>query len=253
MTSALEPTRPIAWDALDASGLAPEKRAIVGATWRERARQEHLAVGAFALLARELAEEGCDSIVLALVTKAAWDEVRHETICRKMAAALLGEREIPARWRGVPNPPSHADPRTRTLLHMVEMCCLSETLTGVHFSEMLARASNPVAHDAVAALLEDEIDHGRAGWAYLGARKRDGALEGLAGALPALLDRTVGRALVPREGGDDDPAMEAFGFLGNEASRAMIVRALHDVVLPGFETVGVDLAAARAHVAERGW
>ena len=199
MTSALEPTRPIAWDALDASGLAPEKRAIVGATWRERARQEHLAVGAFALLARELAEEGCDSIVLALVTKAAWDEVRHETICRKLGAALLGEREIPARWRGVPNPPSHADPRTRTLLHMVEMCCLSETLTGVHFSEMLARASNPVAHDAVAALLEDEIDHGRAGWAYVGARKRDGALDGLAGALPALLDRTVGRALVARD------------------------------------------------------
>jgi hypothetical protein len=255
VTRALELPRAVAWEDLDASALDPASRKVVGETWRERARQEHLAVGAFALLARELAEEGCDSIVLALVTKAAWDEVRHEVVCRKMAVGLLGDGAVPPRWRGVPKVPAHdgVAGKTRVLLHMVEMCCLSETITGVFFTEMLARATNPVARAAIASLLEDELDHGRVGWAYLGERKRDGALDGLAEALPAMLDRTIGRALAPREGGREDPAMEAFGFLGNDTSRAMILRALHDVILPGFETVGVDTGAAVGMVRERGW
>jgi len=239
--SALEQGRPIAWSELDASGLAPERRAVVAATWKDRARQEHLAVGAFSLVAQELAAIGADPIVLALATKAAWDEVRHTDICRRMALALGAE--VPSAWRGVPKVPMHgdADPKTRTLLHVVEMCCLSETLTGVYFTEMQKRATNPIARAVVASLLEDELDHGRLGWAYLAARKRDGTLEGLEGALPQMIERTIGRAKTPREGGDDDPAMEAFGFLGNRATRETIDRALHEVIEPGFAELGVKI------------
>ncbi len=237
--SALDPSRPIAWGELDASGLAERARGVVAATWKERARQEHLAVGAFSLVAQELAAEGCDPIVLALATKAAWDEVRHTDICRKMAHALGAG--VPAAYRGLPKLPMHAgaDARTRVLLHVVEMCCLSETLTGVYFTEMHKRATNPIVRAVVASLLEDELDHGRLGWAYLAARKRDGTLEGLEPALPAMFDRTVTRALAPRDGGDDDPAIEAFGFLGNAASRETIERAVAEVIKPGFAALGV--------------
>jgi hypothetical protein len=45
------------------------------------------------------------------------------------------------------------------------MCCLSETITGVYFTEMVGRATQPTARAALESSLEDEIDHGRIGCA----------------------------------------------------------------------------------------
>jgi hypothetical protein len=249
--------RTIAWGALGAEALGPEGRRIVGATWLGRMKQEHLAVGAFALLARELAGQGCDSVVLSLVTRASCDEVRHAEICRRFAVALLGPEAVPASFRGLPKVPMHpgAAPEDRVLYHVVEMCCMSETLTGVYFTEMLARTTDAVAREAIESLLEDEIDHGRVGWAYLGARVRDGATRGLAEALPAMLTRTFAGVLGAKEAatGEDDPKLETCGYLGPRAGADVYRRALRDVILPGFEGLGVDLGPARKLVRERRW
>ncbi len=248
--------RALDWDALDVSRLGAAGRRTVGATWLERTRQEHLAVGAFSLLARELAEVGCDSVVLSLVTRAACDEVRHAEICRRFALALLGPRQVPARFKGLPKVPMHAGatPEARALLHVVEMCCLSETITGVYFTEMLARATDPVAREAIESLLEDEIDHGRVGWAYLAARARDRSTEGLAEALPAMLTRTLRGVLGAKlPAHDDDATLETCGYLGARAAVEVYGRAVRDVILPGFETLRVDVGPARALLAERGW
>jgi len=186
--------RVVDWTALKEGALTLPKaeRAVVGGTWRERMRQEHLAVGAFSLLTQELAEQGCDAAVLSLVARAVADEVRHTKVCGQSAVAMLGPSAVPKAWRGLPTVPPHdgLDARTRVLLHMVEMCCLSETLTGVFFTEMIARASNTAARTVVESLLEEEIDHGRVGWAYLATRRE--SLGGLAEALPSMLDRTFG-------------------------------------------------------------
>jgi len=249
--------RPIAWEHLNAGALGDRGRAQVGATWRERRKQEHLAVGAFALLARELAEEGCDPIVLSVVTRASSDEVRHTEICRRFAVALLGADHVPSNVRGLPKVPMHdrARPTDRVLFHLVEMCCLSETLTGVYLTEMLARTTDPVARVAVESLLEDEIDHGRVGWAYLADRSRERSLNGLAEALPAMLDRTFRRVLnaAAYARSDKEEKLESCGYLGARAEGEACTRALRDVILPGFEMVGVDLGPARNLVRERGW
>jgi len=254
---ALGERRPIPWDALDASHLDARQRAVVGMSWRSRYEQEHLAVGAFAIIARELAEEGCDPVVLALAARAAWDEVRHADICRRLAVALLGETDVPPRFRGTPRVPEHPDvtPSDRVLLHVVEMACLSETMTGVFFTEMAARTTDPAARVAVESLLEDEIDHGRLGWAYLAERARDGTHGVVVTALPAMLDRTVGSILAPakRTKKRDDAALESLGYLGSLASAAVYARALEGVIFPGFEATRVDLGPARAHALARGW
>jgi len=134
--------RDIAWaqlavDAADGKGAL----AKVAEQWDHRARQEHLAVGAFSRIAHELAEDGCESVVLSLVTRAANDEVRHAETCARMAACLSGQEFRPVRYRGVPRVPMHEgkDESTRVLLHVTEMCCLNETFTGFCFTEMLAR------------------------------------------------------------------------------------------------------------------
>jgi hypothetical protein len=249
--------RAIGWEALDASSLDPQAKRVVGETWRERMRQEHLAVGAFSVLAWELAAEGADTEVLSLVTRAAADEVRHADLCRRMAARFLGDDAVPARFRGVPRLPRHAgkDRATRVLLHVVEMCCVSETITGVYFTEMVKRATFAPARAVVESLLEDEIDHGRAGWAYLAARASAKATWGLPEALPDILARVVGptldRAALRKE--PDDEAKEAFGYLGLDTGARVVRRALKDVILPGFDLLGVDTAPARATSRERGW
>lgn len=236
--------RAIPWDEIDHRTLDARRRRTLGEAWLARARQEHLAVGAFARIAHALAEEGCEPVVLELVARAAADEVRHAELCARYAAAWLGEGAVPRRFRGVPKIPEHpdADPATRVLLHVVEMCCFSETFTGVYLGEMHARATESVARALLESLLEDEIDHGRAGWAYVAERARDGRLGGLAEALPALVARTTAGVL-GASAEDDDPALEAHGWLGRTAAAAVYRRALSEVILPGFEAVGLDVTS----------
>jgi hypothetical protein len=213
-------------------------------------KQEHLAVGAFALLTQELAQVGCEPVVLSLIARAAADEIRHAEVCRQMAMALLGGAAVPARYRGLPKIPAQKEtsPADRALLHVVEMCCLSESITAVYFTEMISRASHPVAKAAVESLLEDEIDHSRVGWAYLASRASAKTTTGLAEAMPAMLERTVGRAIAELGVTDDqdDPAMEAFGYLSNTTGARVVRQAFRDVILPGVEQLGVDTGPARA-------
>ncbi|HVY49192.1 MAG TPA: hypothetical protein VHB21_25050, partial [Minicystis sp.] len=146
--------RRIAWDAL-ADVPAGDVRAFAGAEWLERMKQEHLAVGAFSRMAVELAEEGCDDVGLVLVARAAADEVRHAEVCRNVAVKLLDAGAVPRRLRGVPRIPEHpsAAPADRALYHVVEMCCLSETVTGVWFTEAIARATHPTMRAVLESLL----------------------------------------------------------------------------------------------------
>jgi len=143
----------------------------------------------------------------------------------------------------------------RVLFHVVEMCCMSETLTGVYFTEMLARSTDLVAREAIESLLEDEIDHGRVGWAYLAARSRDGTLGGLAEALPAMLSRTFRGVLGSRKAAsdEDDPRLETCGYLGARVGADVYRRALRDVIVPGLEQLGVELRPSRALLQERHW
>lgn len=249
--------REIPWDAPDDRPLSPEARLLVGDAWRSRMTQEHLAVGAFSLLAVELAQVGCDSVVLALIARAAADEVRHADVCRRLAIRHLGEAAVPARLRGVPGFAPHpgCSPGERALLHVVEMCCLNETFTGAYFTEMLERTTQPTARAAVESLLEDEIDHGRVGWAYLAAARRDGHAGVLDAALPALLIETV-KPVIDEAAAypdDDDPQTEAHAHLGTRAAGVIYRRTLARVILPGFEALGVDTRPARALCEREGW
>jgi hypothetical protein len=225
--------------------------------------QEFLAVGAFATLIHELAEEGCEPVILQILTRASSDEVRHAEICRRMAEGILGI-DIPTRWKGVPSIPKHAtaEPSTRVLLHVVEMCCFSETFTGVFLTEMLSRLasssssrSSSSPRMAVESLLEDEIDHGRVGWGYLASRAQAKELDGLAEALPRILERTMGGVMAAAEKNPepDDAAMEAVGYLGLSASAALFRRTLGEVILPGLDECGVQAAPLKGWARERGW
>jgi hypothetical protein len=249
--------REIPWDAPIVPALDAEGSKRVGEAWRSRMEQEHLAVGAFSRLALDLAEVGCDSVVLALVTRAAADEVRHADLCRRVAVRHLGEDAVPARLRGLAGFASRPGLASAddVLLRVVEMCCLSETFTGAYFTEMIERTGHPMARAAVESLLEDEIDHGRVGWAYLAQVKRDGGGAALDRALPELLVATVKPVFdeavqYPEK---DDPRLEAHAYLSTAAARTIYARTLGDVILPGFDALGVATEKARSMARAEGW
>jgi hypothetical protein len=250
--------RAIPWDDQSAIDLDRGRRRVVGNSWLARMKQEHLAVGAFSLLAQELARVGCEPVVLALITRAAADEVRHADVCKRLAQGLLGIDAVPSRFKGVPKVPQHeqAPARDCALLHVVEMCCINETNTGVFLTEMFNRASQTTARAAVESLLEDEIDHGHVGWAHLTACCREGwGQRVLHEALPALLSRTLGPVfnVARRHPEKDDREMEAHGYLGRNTAAALHADTLKNVLLPGFESFGIDTTEARALARSERW
>ncbi len=252
--------RPLRWESapVDAiRALSAPKRGRIGAAWRWRMQQEHAAVGHFCSLAQDLVTTGAEAVVLALVTRAASDEVRHFAICRDYAALFL-DGALPERLATTtPRLPwSELPVRERALLEMVETCCISETLTGLYFTEMHARTTDPFARTLVESLLEDEIHHGRMGWTHLTNACREGwGAAVVEPRLVQLLDRGVGEVLrLSAERRErDDPAMEALGWLGNDAGAEVYREGLRDILLPGFDEIGLSTTAARTSARERGW
>jgi hypothetical protein len=216
--------------------------------------QEYLAVRVFAMLTAQLAAEGASDAVLSLVARAVSDEIAHADLCRQLADIFAAEPRRPARPPPPRNVPQHpkASPLVQSYLHMVEMCCIGETLTTCFFTEAIQRAKVAPMRTALTLLLEDELDHGRAGWAYLASANAN-TRQCVAQALPSMLDRTVGwlpdAVKSSRHG---DPLLETYGHLAPPTVLDVYRRGLRDVVLAGLATAGVDIAPALAHAARVG-
>jgi hypothetical protein len=229
--------------------LAPATRAVLAAIWTRRAASELGAGAAFAAVERDLVELGADPAVLALARRAVEDEPRHSELCRRLAEAYAGAPVDPAPDPGDVPMPRHpgADPALRRHLHVVAMCCINETIACGFVEACLAEATGPLLQAIHREHLADEIHHARVGWAHLGSRAVDAATRAaIAAWLPQVLDRCLRhwerriRETLPADGvpGHALPPVDAL----IAAARA----AVETVVLPGFDHVGVDTAAARA-------
>lgn len=246
--------RAIPWDA-PIPALDPARRARLLHAWSWRREQEHLAVGAFCRIAFEAAAYGCEPATLALFTRAATDEVHHADVCRRMVEKHGGESL--ATTLKLASVPAALAVRTADdlLLSIVETSCLSETFTGAYFTDMLEIATEPLARAVLLSLLEDEIDHGRVGWAYLASACRDGRGAVVEAALPNLVERTMAEVLddAARAPEGDDPELDRHGYMGRTRGARVYRDALAQIVLPGFEALGIDTSPARAHAHSRGF
>src|SRR5580692_550065 len=128
-------------------------RVEVAQTWERRAREELRVAIAFTVLCRELLETHAEPEVLAIVSRAVHDEVRHAEVCRTLASRYA---KVSVPWPDeVVIEPSEAkvDPRLRAAFHLVTMCCVNEAIACTFLEACLADSTSPCARVAVGDLL----------------------------------------------------------------------------------------------------
>ena len=219
--------------------MGPEARAEVARVWQQRAASELGAGMAFASIAQRLIGLNQPADVQYLAARAVADEVRHCAIALQLAHAYGSD----ATWPQI-GPPASDDATDRLI---VATCCVNETLGGAFLQESLERAEGPVMRMALRALLKDEVDHGRIGWAFV-AGLREEQKFALGANLPALLKACL--RVWTRRSAELPSGLEAHGVLGDADVRATIGRALEEVVLPGFEHCAVPVDDEARSVAD---
>jgi hypothetical protein len=243
------------------AGLDAPARELVAATSARRAALELEGAAAFAAVTGALVELGADARIVDLAARAVSEEIRHAEIYRELArayargstATAVAEGDEPPRVAPI-DVPAHpgVTPREESLLRVVGMCSINETMACSFLELSLAGATAPFARAGVREILEDEIRHARIGWAYLGSPDVGDAERRLVAAwllpmLRAQWDRW--RAQIATL-----PALEvpAHGCPSPTAIERASVASIRDLVLPGFARAGVDVAAAQAWAAHLG-
>lgn len=223
------------------------QRAFVAATCARRAELELRGGASFALVTQALIALRAPAAVVALASRAITQELSHSEIYLHCASRYAG-RELPGPEVAPIDAPEFdgAGEELRHVLHVVAMCSVNETMACEFLQLCLEQATGPLLRSALRNVLADEIDHARIGWAYLATlpptdrRRTDLA----AWILPILRLQWGGwlaqiealpREALPEHGCPAPAEVEAAGLC-----------AMRDLVLPGFERLGVDVSAARA-------
>jgi hypothetical protein len=227
--------------------LGSAQRARLGREWASRATAELRVAAVFAYVSHGLLETGADPAVLQLAARAVSDELRHAEVCRHVASRYLGH-EVPWPEAGPALVPELARaPRSlRPTLHTLAMGCINETIASAWLEESLRPATSPLARAAVRELLADDIHHARLGWAHLASSFVPPAMRRELGDwLPVLMRAVVSSWLAKASNGMPEGA-PSHGIPAFEVTRRVVWSTLDDVVLPGFESLGVPTARARA-------
>jgi hypothetical protein len=177
------------------------------------------------------------------------DEVRHAEVCRALAAKYSADE---VRWPGavaIDPAPARNDHALRTVFHVVSMCCVNESVASTFLEASLSGARSPSARAAIGELLADEVEHARAGWLFVAK-------------LPAAMRAAVETNLLPlvqavaRCWWEPGPVTlpegaPEHGIPGLRTTRESVLTAVRDIVLPGFNELGVCTRAIEEWAAER--
>jgi hypothetical protein len=225
------------------AGVSDERlRHLAAAVWTMRARAEGEAAARFARLAEELTATSAVAPVIAMARGAADDELRHAALCRELVRSLGGTPPEIRPGSAEPSAPRSLALRERVLYEVVAMSCVTETLSAALLGEMVERATDEEVKATMHAILRDEIEHSRLGWAHLAAEHERGAADVIGAYLPAMLRGTVEEELFFTWGEPPEKrALAGLGALDRPARFQIFVATMQQVVFPGLARFGVDV------------
>jgi hypothetical protein len=223
---------------------------IAGEAWRFRTLVEREAHVRFAKMAESLRRHGFDPDLADRTARASDDEKRHAALCLELATDL-GAAVPEGGWEAPSLAPASFDARDALLYEAAAQCCVAETESMATLS-VLMDAMNPSRfRDAVVTIARDEVEHARIGWAVLGKEREKRSLSFLAPHLAAMIE-TGGAPLFADPPNEEDESLIAFGVLRHLDKRRVFVEALAEVIVPGFERLGIATSAIERWLAERG-
>jgi hypothetical protein len=226
-------------------------RSSIAAAWRSRASNELTTSTVFATLTRCLVGLRAPHEIVRQAAVAVADEVRHAEICVHVARAYWSRCPAPDPGLVVDEPARGGDEDLTALLFAVMQSCVNEGVASVYLQRCLAESRYVLAHAAVRDILEDEIHHARFGWSLLSSNiMRSAWRTAVAEALPALLQR-VSDAWMSQEASGLPAVPRGHGTIEKGAMSGVVRSAYEDLVLPGFEKVGIDAGQARAWAARQ--
>jgi len=230
--------------------LDDERRGVVVATCNRRAALELEGAAAFTGVTQALLDLRADAAIVELAARAIVEEMNHSEIYRSLASAYAGAegprpRPGPIAW------PAHedADPALRPALHVVGMCAINETMACGFLELCLAGARAPAVRRGLRDVLSDEIRHGRIGWAWLAAADLPARARASLAAHVLPLLRAQVRGWRAQIGTVPEPAVPEHGCPSGAAIEEAMRASVTNLVLPGFERLGLDVRAARAWMA----
>ena len=231
----------------------PRTRSLVAAGWRLRARNELSTSTVFASVTRSLVALRAPHAVVLQAAEAVADEVRHAEICAHVARAYEPDGPPVAPSPVVDSPPidGREDHDLAGFLYVVMQSCINEGVATVYLQRSMAEAEYALVRAAVRDILQDEIRHARLGWTLLTSDTTRAAWRpAVAAALPNLLERVALVWIAARE----LPEIP----VGHGSVRCTempdVVRSAYDeLVLPGFDAVGIDSRSGRSWCAGRSW
>ena len=220
------------------------ERALLAALWQQRASSESSVRSVFEQLIAELTATGAHHEVIALAQRAAGDEARHAAVCAQLAAVYHGAPIEIAPSPEVRLADDGDTPRLQAALHAVNLCCISETIASGFVEACLEACAGDMLRELHGHHLADEVRHARIGWAHV-ASLTDGERAAIAARLPDLLRAQV-IAWESRIAELPEHGVPGHGYPPRAALIATVHRAVRELVLPGFDYVGVATAGARA-------
>ena len=238
-------------DAEAISALSNAERLLLARQWQGRAHAESIACVRFARLLADIAHSGTSPAVLELLAFAVGEEWRHAIACAKLAATYAGrEMRLPTRTDDH-SPPyrEHPDDIAATL-RLVGVSCISEMIAAAWLQECLEATTVPCVRETLRELLRDDVRHARIGWAHLATRSLSGCdnQHDLGPHLHRLFDESA----TPWLHEDDLPpeGFPAHGIPSRRTTRETVFLTVREIVLPGFEQVGMDAEPGRKWLRE---
>jgi hypothetical protein len=216
------------------------------ATWRGRMINEHGSAEVFEVLAEQLEAAGVDARHVDRCRAFAAEERHHGALCGAVVEALGGHAlaEVPPP-EPVPRHPE-VEPLEGALRNLLSICCLSETVAVALIGAEREELPEGELRELLTRIWADECGHANFGWRLLPELLGDDP------ALRARLSDYLALALAHLEAHElahipphrFPPAAAALGLCSGPDARRLLAAAIHRVILPGLDALGLDATGA---------
>jgi hypothetical protein len=235
--------------AADFADLDPPVRARLAEIWTQRSAAEAGVAVYVRAVGEDLAGAGAHPSVLSMAAQLREDEQVHARMCLEVAeryASHTLEKPNPVRAEfrpldGVPQP-------MRATLRVVGMNCIGETLAAAWMEASLRATQAPWLRTWVHRHFGDEVRHAQLGWAHLGTANVTPSMRAQIGVWVAPLLRANLASWLSEVNSDGASSLghADHGILPYSETARIVREAIEEMILPGFERVGVDTKAVWA-------